>query len=313
MNCQRIQHELLLEALHDGALPPGEADAVRAHLASCAACRAQLASLETLTAQLDRIPAPDAPTDRMRAAFHAMLDAGKHTPAARPEPARARAASGIDRFFARFFPSRPAYQFAASLSLLALGLFVGARYLAPEAGRPAPAHPPGVTRPPAASAAELAELREQVGNMGRLVTYSLLQQKSTSERLQSVLATLQLKTPDRRLLTDLVGTLALDPSVNVRLSAVEALAPHTGEDLVRAGLLAALPRETAPIVQVAMIELLTATRDTEAAPVFARLMHDERADPSVRETARRALAILTSPNPSTAALSRRPAITKTMI
>ncbi len=310
MNCQRIQDELLLEALHDGALPPGAADAVRAHLLTCDACRAQLASLEALAAQLDRIPVPPAPTDRMRAGFQAMLDAEKRALSA--ASASPRPASGLDRFFARFFPRRPAYQFAASLSLLALGLFVGARYLAPETKRPVIAQTEN-TLANAASAAELAELREQVNNMGRLVTYSLLQQKSTSERLQSVLATLQLKTPDRRLLTDLVGTLALDPSVNVRLSAVEALAPHTGEDLVRAGLIAALPRETAPLVQVAMIELLAAARDTEAAPIFARLMLDERADPSVRETARRALAILNTPNPSTAALPRRPAITKTMI
>jgi hypothetical protein len=162
----------------------------------------------------------------------------------------------------------------------------------------------------ASTAAELAALRARVDNMGRLVTYSLLQQKSTSERLQSVLATLQLKTPDRQLLTDLVGTLAFDPSVNVRLSAVEALAPHTAEDLVRAGLIAALPRETAPLVQVAMIELLATARD--AAPVLAHLMLDDRADPSVRETACRALAMLNAPAaPPADILSPSPAINKT--
>jgi hypothetical protein len=245
--------------------------------------------------------------------------------------------SRIDRFLARLFPRRPVFQFGASLALLvfalALGLFIGARYLAPiptqlttattaavtTATTPTPAPPPKNANPAAnpvanhaapfaatpatlaaATAAELAELREQVNNMGRLVTYSLLQQKSTSERLQSVLATLQLKSPDRQLLTDLVGTLALDPSVNVRLSAVDALAPHTGEDLVRAGLIAALPRETAPLVQIAMIELLASACDTEAAPVFARLMADDRADPSVRETARRALAVLNTPTPAAA-------------
>ncbi|AWI08526.1 zf-HC2 domain-containing protein [Ereboglobus luteus] len=291
MNCQRIQDECLIEALHDGSLPSATADAVRAHLAACPACRAQLAELETITAQLDRLPAPAAPSQRMRASFDAMLAAEKALQK-NNRLNNPRRVSRLDTFFARLFPRRPVYQFGASLALLALGLFVGARFLTP-------ASTPGAgpeTPAPNSTAMELAELREQVNNMGRLVTYSLLQQKSTSERLQSVLATLQLKSPDRQLLTDLVGTLAFDPSVNVRLSAVEALAPHTGEDLVRAGLIAALPRETAPLVQVAMIELLASARDTEAAPVFARLMLDDRADPSVRETARRALAVLDSPH-----------------
>lgn len=311
MNCKRIQDESLLEALHDeaGALPPATVADVRAHLAGCAACREQLVALENIDAQLARLPLPAAPSARMRANFDAMLAAEKDSLAvaraaspwddalASPNPTGRlpvpRKPSRLDTFFARLIPRRPVYQFGASLAFLALGLFVGARWLAPVS-TPAPT-PETLSPDSAATVAELAELREQMNNMGRLVTYSLLQQKSTSERLQSVLATLQLKTPDRRLLTDLVGTLAFDPSVNVRLSAVEALAPHTGEDLVRAGLIAALPRETAPLVQIAMIELLSSARDTDAAPVLAQLAHDERADPTVRDTARRALAVVDAP------------------
>jgi HEAT repeat protein len=134
--------------------------------------------------------------------------------------------------------------------------------------------------------------------MGQLVAQSLLQQKSTSERLQTVLATMDLPNPDRKVLTDLVGALALDPSVNVRLSAVEALTPHAQESIVRAGLLSALPRENAPLVQVALIELLASVHEQDAAPLFDRLSRDETADKTVRETARRALASLRSPSPA---------------
>jgi HEAT repeat protein len=131
--------------------------------------------------------------------------------------------------------------------------------------------------------------------MGQLVTYSLLQQQSTSERMRTVLATMDLKSPDRKVLTELVGSLAFDPSINVRLSAVEALAPHAGDALVRAGVLSALPRESAPLVQVAMIELLAGARDQDARPVFEKLSRDETLDRNVRETARRALAVLLLP------------------
>jgi hypothetical protein len=146
---------------------------------------------------------------------------------------------------------------------------------------------------------ELAALRAQVNSMGQLVTYSLLQQQSTSERLKTVLATMDLKTPDRKVLTDLVGSLAFDPSINVRLSAVEALAPHADDSLVRAGVLSALPRENAPLVQVAMIELLATARDQAAKPVFEKLSRDEAIDRNVRDAAKRALAALRQPAPST--------------
>jgi HEAT repeat protein len=134
-------------------------------------------------------------------------------------------------------------------------------------------------------------------SMNQLVTYSLLQQQSTSDRMKTVLATMDLKTPDRKVLTDLVGSLAFDPSINVRLTAVEALAQHADNDLVRAGVLSALPRESAPLVQVAMIELLAGARDQAALPVFEKLSRDEALDRNVREAARRAVASLRLPTP----------------
>ncbi|MBI2496977.1 MAG: hypothetical protein HYV75_03295 [Opitutae bacterium] len=131
--------------------------------------------------------------------------------------------------------------------------------------------------------------------MSQLVTVSLLQQQSTSDRLQTVLAKMDLKSPDRQVLTDLVGALAFDPSINVRLSAVEALAQHTDDALVRAGVLYALPKERAPLVQVAMIELLTNAREQKAGPVLEKLSRDEALDINVRDAARRALAVLRLP------------------
>jgi hypothetical protein len=192
----------------------------------------------------------------------------------------------IDRFFAALLPAQPALQFALALALLAGGLFAGQRFLA----QPAVVAPADDT-----AKKELAELRQQLASMNQLVTYSLLQQQSTSERMQTVLAKMDLKSPDRKVLTDLVGALAFDPSINVRLSAVEALAQHADDTLVRAGVLSALPRESAPLVQVAMIELLTPWRDQAAKPVFERLSRDEALDRNVREAARRALAVLSMP------------------
>jgi anti-sigma factor ChrR (cupin superfamily) len=296
MNCQRVQDQFL--DYQEGTLAPDVSAEVRAHLASCPACQREWSALQEITRKLDQLPAAE-PSARLREQFYAMLETHQREADA-PSPF-ALARSRIDRFCAALLPARPALQAAFALALLAGGLFAGARFLRPAA---APAADP-------AAREELAALRAQVDGMGRLVTYSLLQQKSTSERLQSVLATLDLPSPDRQVLTDLVGALAFDPSVNVRLSAVEALAPHTADAVVRAGLLAALPRESAPLVQVAMIELLARARETGAAPVFEQLARDERADTHVRQAAKRALAALRTPSPTDDqpnARSTRPAL-----
>ena len=120
---------------------------------------------------------------------------------------------------------------------------------------------------------------------------------------------MDLKSPDRKVLTDLVGALAFDPSINVRLSAVEVLAQHTDDSIVRAGVLSALPRERAPLVQVAMIELLADAREPNALPVFEKLSRDEALDVNVRDAARRALASLRTP--ATRPETTNPSVTQT--
>ena len=283
MNCERVS-ELFVD-YQDGTLPPDEAAGMRTHLASCPTCQREWSALQEITRKLDLLPA-ETPSPRLREQFYAMLETHQRDADA-PSPF-ALAKSRIDRFFEAILPSQPALQFAFALTLLAAGIFAGARFI----------QQPAVVTSDDNAKTELAALRSQVDNMGKLVTYSLLQQKSTSERLEGILATMDLANPDRKVLTDLVGALAFDPSVNVRLSAVEALAPHAEQDIVRAGLLASLPRESAPLVQMAMIELLASVRETEAVPVFEKISRDEAADQNVRDAAKRALASLRTPSPA---------------
>jgi hypothetical protein len=299
MNCQRVQ-ECFID-YQDGALAPDESVQLRAHLSSCPACQREWAALQEISRKLELLPA-ETPSPRLHEQFYAMLET--HQLGANTVNPFALAKSRLDRFFAALLPARPALQFAFSFVLLVAGVFAGARFL----GHPAaPAVDENTQK-------ELRDLHAQVNDMSKLVTVSLLTQKSTSERLESVLATMDLKSPDRKVLGNLVGALAFDPSVNVRLSAVEALAPHATDRLVRAGLLSALPRESAPLVQLAMIELLTSVRETDATPVFEHLSHDDNADRNVREAARRGLAVLRSPlpadnNPTTKTSQLKPSLT----
>ena len=281
MNCTAARDAF--PSLLDDRLPAPDAAAVRAHLAACPDCRRDFASLEQTLAALDALP-DASPSPQLRARFHTWLDAEKKSsaslaaphPSALPAP---RPSARRARFFSRLLSP------LAGAALLALGFFAGTRYAPPASSAPA-ADP--------ATARELAELRHRVDSMGQLVGYSLLlPHRSTTDRLKGVLASADRPdTADPRILSQLIGALALDPSVNVRLSALDALYPHAGQEAVRAGVLASLSREQNPLVQVAMIDFLVAARDRDAAPTLERFTRDATLDRSVRESARRALVQL---------------------
>ena len=286
MNCQRVQDSFI--DYQDGSLPSDESAQLRAHLTSCPNCQREWSALQEMTRKLDALAAEPEPGPRLREQFYAMLETHQRDADA-PSPF-ALARNRLDRFFSALLPAQPALQFAFAVALLIGGLLAGRHFLATPAA-PAPTDE--------AARKELADIRKQMDSMNELLGYSLLQQKSTSERMQTVLAKMDLKSPDREVLTGLVGSLALDPSINVRLSAVEALSQHADDSLVRAGVLSALPRENAPLVQVAMIELLAGAREQAAQPVFEKLSRDENLDHNVRDAARRALAVLRLPTQRT--------------
>lgn len=273
MNCTRAQDRFA--DLLDGRLAAKDTADVRAHLSSCPDCQREYAALAQTLAALDELPTPR-PSSHLRAGFYAMLEGEKNSAAS------IRAAVQRQRRSARIsFWSWILAPLAAGTLALA-GFYAGTRFTPPA---PAPTVD-------AATKRELAELRQQVDTMGQAVVASLIAQRSTTDRLKSVLATLDQKSPDKKILSDLIGALALDPSVNVRLSALDALYPHAGEQLVRSGVLASLPREQNPLVQVAMIDFLVAARDREAAPEIEKLARNESVDRAVRDAAQRALAQL---------------------
>ena len=279
MNCQRIQESFL--DYQDGRMPPAEAAVVREHLKTCLTCQREWAALQEISLKLDRLP-PVSPSPRLREQFYAMLETHRREETGSRSPFMLMR-SGLDRFFAALVPARPVFQFALTCAVLLLGLLLGSRYLPLAA--PAPATDPAMVR-------ELAALREKVDSMGQLVTYSLLQQQPTGERVKAVLATLDRKQTDQRVVSGLLNTLAFDPSVNVRLSALEALYPHANLPEVRSAVAASLPREPSPLVQVTMIDFLAGTRDPAALSTLESVSRSQTYDQAVRDAARRALAQL---------------------
>jgi len=270
MNCTQAQDRFA--DLLDGRLAEADTADVRAHLASCPDCQREYSSLAQTLGALDALPAAK-PGPALRKNFYAMLEEEKNSAASIAAAVeRRRHAHRVSIWRWILIP-------VGSGALAIAAFMAGTRY--------APATPAPTVD--VATKQEIADLRKQVA---QLASDTLNYQRSTTDRLKGVLATTDQKSPTQQVINNLIAALALDPSTNVRLSAVEALYPHADQPGVRSGVLASLPREQSPLVQVAMIDFLVAAKDREAMPELERMSRNPALDAAVREAAKNGLAQL---------------------
>jgi hypothetical protein len=86
-------------------------------------------------------------------------------------------------------------------------------------------------------------------------------------------------------LSALVYTVKYDTSVDVRLSAVDALRRYTSEPMVRQGIVEALRARQSPLVHIALIDVAVETRLRQAAEALRALKADPELNELVRERA----------------------------
>jgi hypothetical protein len=237
--------------------------AIQSHIAICGACRLELETLESVWSRLGILEDVQ-PSPQVRARFYAMLE--KHQFEMRSEPKR-RVTFGD--WVEGWWPARPMWQFALGLLLLAVGAGLG-RW--------------SMEKPK--QEGELARLRDEVGGLRELLTLSLLQQQSASERLSGVSWSSRVQQPEEPVLSALLQTLNSDPNVNVRLAALEALQKVSNLQRVREGLLQALEKQKSPLVQITLIDWLVESKERQAVDVLTRISEQPKFQPKVRERAR---------------------------
>jgi HEAT repeat protein len=196
----------------------------------------------------------------MRSRFYGMLEAYQQGLSERERPKR--------RAWLHWWPTQPALQFGLSAALLLIGFTLGR----------------GVFTP-AESSRELSQLRGEVSGMRQLVTLSLLQQQSASERLKGVSWSYQVAQSDTEVLAALLQTVNRDASVNVRLAAVDALRQFRSSPVMRKGLVNSLAKQSSPLVQIGVIDLLVELNEKPAIAPLNRLLESSDLDPNVRHRA----------------------------
>jgi|HubBroStandDraft_6_1064221.scaffolds.fasta_scaffold367407_2 hypothetical protein len=265
MNCETCRDRMA--ELADGTLDAATADLARAHLAGCADCRRDFETLSRTLAALDGLPT-GAPSPSLRARVMGDIEAEKLTQRDQADWASSIRAAAVPRPARRFAWAPLLLQILGACALVVVGFTFGER---------------------TATQRQLNDLRARVDTIGQLFEQSVLQKSTTGDRIETIRTAATIRKPDEQVINGLINSMAFDTSVNVRLNALNALYLHADQDVVRAGVLACLPRETNPLVQVAMIDFLVAARDRDAAPELRKLVADDHADVDVRESARRAI------------------------
>ena len=263
MKCE--QNAELLPDYLQGSLSPDQHRAVEAHLDQCADCSEEVA----VWRKLSLLPI-EQPSPMSRVRFEAMLQAyqaGRLNEPAGDLSWRKRAPSW--NFF--HWLRSPFGAAVWSAALLVIGLFAGLRLAGPR--QPQPPSP------------EMGAMQSELANMKQLFVLSLLQQQSASSRLEGVSWSTREQQLDPQVLSALLHTLRYDPSVDVRLAALDALSRHSAQPQVRSSVVSALQEQQSPLVQVALIDQLVEWHDREAKPHLEKLRQSQDLNPTVREHA----------------------------
>jgi len=260
MNCEEAKLKFADNLRHDSPDKPALDFEFQAHLVDCPACREEWNLARSAWETLDLLPVPE-PSRAVRDRFYQALEtydrAHHQERAVKPKQA--------SRWLA-WWPMHPGLQFGLSAMLLVVGITAGY-----ELGGRERSH------------AEVSQLRGEVSNMRQLVTLSLLQQQSASDRLRGVSWSYRVEQSDTEVLSALLHAVNQDQNVSVRLAAVDALRNFGDSPVARKGITQSLLKQSSPMLQIALVDLLVELHERPAVQAIRMLLATPDLDPSVKK------------------------------
>ncbi|NJK98511.1 MAG: hypothetical protein HC905_29565 [Bacteroidales bacterium] len=243
MNCEETITKMI--DYLDGNLNTQEIAQVEKHLESCESCMNEIRDLQLMTREISAVNM-ETPDNSLSANFYHML----HVEAEKQE---IQGITHRNPVLKKFFLSYS--KFAAGLALLIAGTFLG-MILNPLLNDN--------------RHSELNQLRTEVQSMKEIVMMNMLSQESPSERIKAVNYAEEIAMPNDQIIEALVKTLNTDKNVNVRMAAAYSLSKFTHRKTVVDSLVKSLEKQSDPIIQVVLMDILVQKREQSASKTHAK-------------------------------------------
>ena len=269
MECHEVQP--LLIDLVDHKLPAAMRVEVELHLAGCAKCKTELEELQMLFQTMADAPI-ETPEPSLRDNFDSMLQS---------ELNRLAAANNVIETATK--PAKlvrwPAslLRIAAIFIILIGGILIGMRFQ--RVGQDN-------------SSGEISKLNTEVKDMKEILMFTLLKEESASQRIKAVNYSEEIPNPNQKVISALLNILDHDKNVNVRLASVYSLARFSGNRAVMDSLVASLSKQTEPIVQIVLINILTEKREIKAIKPIQEIISNGNTMKEVKDIAEKSLKLL---------------------
>ena len=135
-------------------------------------------------------------------------------------------------------------------------------------------------------------LAQQLQETQETMMLALLEKESSRDRLKAVKITHQMDDVSNAVIEAMLATLNNDGNVNVRLAAVEGLSQYVDNPMVREGLIKSIKNQSAPMVQLALAELMVELQDKQSVNEFQDLMKQEEMPTEIKAEIKKKIKVL---------------------
>ncbi|MBS1680513.1 MAG: HEAT repeat domain-containing protein [Bacteroidetes bacterium] len=135
-------------------------------------------------------------------------------------------------------------------------------------------------------------LAREVTDLKEMMMISMLEKESATDRLKAVSLSEEITGPSKKVTDALFKTLNSDPSVNVRLAALDALHNYAKSSAVREGLVRSITNQDSPLVQVALAELMATLQEKSSVQELKKIMEQKTTPKEVKERIAESINVL---------------------
>lgn len=132
---------------------------------------------------------------------------------------------------------------------------------------------------------EMEITRKQLAETKSMMMGMLDNDLSASQRIKGVNVAMGFTDADDEIMGALINTMLTDPNTNVRLAALDALAKFQQDPAVRKGLIDALSKQSDPMVQITLIQLLVDMKEKEVIKDLQNIVDDAGTMQAVKDEA----------------------------